>query len=265
MRIVHEVYGEAQVTVGSTVPPHEGKLAGFRVNVTAIIPPLEGEILDAIHIDGDAAHIRSMAIQIIRAIDATASSMGDDLADDWAGNRDAATAIVPAGVRREFAVACPTDQLRPWLALLTPWIDDAGSPNAWSGHARRYAAVVAEVGRWDETTWRRAHLGVLAAIVRSCRDHAPEACDPVLVLLDEGAPAEDPRWVAAASAAAAEAEAEAEVAAWVAAWVAEAATAWEAEAEAEDTASAAEAAASKSSADRIIDGILTALEIEMAS
>jgi hypothetical protein len=158
--------------------------------------------------------------------------------------------------------------------------------------------VVAEVGRWDETTWRRAHLGVLAAIVRSCRDHAPEACDPVLALLREGAPAEDPRLVAAVAAAAAtvsrrlvskapravasraaawaataawawEAEAEAYETAWAAegAWAAEAAWAWEAAAEADETASAAAAAAaaaaSKASADRIIDGILTALECEV--
>jgi hypothetical protein len=38
--------------------------------------------------------------------------------------------------------SCPASLMPPWLADLTPWLDDAGTPDAWPAFVRRFADIV---------------------------------------------------------------------------------------------------------------------------
>jgi hypothetical protein len=152
-----------------------------------------------------------------------------------------------------------------WYSQLAEWMIDSASPAARPGCEVRLAAIEAAGTDLDAAGWRRAHLVVLGVIVRSCREHAPEACDPVLALLAEGAESGDPRWAAAEEAArAARAARVEEAAARAAARAARAARAVVA-AWAWSVWAWAVVATSESSPDRIIDAILSALEREVNS
>jgi membrane protein involved in colicin uptake len=167
--------------------------------------------------------------------------------------------------------------LPPWLAHLTPWIDDDGTAAAWPGFVGRYVAVLRS---WnlDAAQSQRCDYLCRALIVREARNHttaavAIAACDTVIALCDRAAAGSLPpaqEWAAAAR--------DAANAAWDAAWAAASAAAWAAEAAAEagaasdaasdaawDAARAAGSAAARAAAsDRMIDGILTVLETEIA-
>ena len=153
-------------------------------------------------------------------------------------------ALAPECAEDEDVSACTADVMPAWLAHLTPWMDDAGTEAAWPAMVRRYADLA---GRWhvlDDAAWRRALLASLLAIVTEARSHATgdeaSACDTVIGLLREQAPAGDARWAAWAARDAAR-DAAADAAAWA-----------ERDAEAE-----AEAV------DRITAGILDAIEAEI--
>lgn len=73
---------------------------------------------------------------------------GTLLRQEWGDGFERAcllAAIVPETAVAARASVCPADVMPPWLAHLTPWMDDSGSLSAWPGMVRRYAAVAA---RW---------------------------------------------------------------------------------------------------------------------
>jgi hypothetical protein len=195
--------------------------------------------------------------------------------NDWTGIDDHGreTACLLAAVSPEVTDdgnpgACPADIMPQWLAHLTPWMDDAGSEEAWLPMVKRYAAVA---GRWhvlSDETWRRLNYTARRIAVEDClplAGSAAPAAEGVLDLLrraEQGAHVLESEWVAAqASAWAAVADAEraaarAAVAAWAAADAARAAAAVAARAAAD----AARAAAGAAAVDRITAAILTAIE-----
>jgi hypothetical protein len=146
----------------------------------------------------------------------------------------------------------------PWLAYLTPWLDDAPSEHAWPGVVRRYASLARRWHVLDGEAWDRAKVGALLAIVEETRMHASDdavalaAIDGVLGWLRRGAPESDREAVANAAWAAA--------AARTAAWAAAESAAYAAAGAAADAARAATRAA----ADRIAAGVLDAIEREIA-
>jgi len=202
-------------------------------------------------------------------------------------------ALVPECGVMESADSCPASVLPPWLANLTPWLDDAGTAAAWPGFVARYVAVLRS---WnlDAAQSQRCDYLCRALIVREARSRTLDpqciaACDTVIALCDRAAAGSShtaEEWAAACAAAWAAARAAAcdatrdaaraaaRAAAWAAAraaaWAAEAAAAWDAACDAtRDAAWAAEAdvaraAASAAASDRMIDGILAVLETEIA-
>jgi len=216
-------------------------------------------------------------------------------------------ALVPdCGVAGDAGV-CPASVLPPWLAHLTPWIDDAGTVEAWPGVVTRYVAIL-RAWNLDDAQSARCDYLCRALIVREARSHTTDArtvaaCDTVIGLCDRAAAGDNPtsqEWAAARAAARAAASYAARDAAWAAtagagfaakaaraaardaagdaAWAAGAAgaaaraaawaagaAAWAAGAAARAAAGdAARAAAGDAAADRMIDGILTMLEAEIA-
>ncbi|MBK8246439.1 MAG: hypothetical protein IPK85_03435 [Gemmatimonadetes bacterium] len=169
--------------------------------------------------------------------------------------------------------ACPALNIPEWWAKMTPWIDDAGSLEAWPGVVRKYAACAKRWRVFTDADWALFSRRVRTIIVQEARTHVSEqypdvlaACDRMIgVLTRDDATDEEYRaaaeaagaaaWAAwAAEAAEAAGAAEAAEAAW-AAWAAGAAGAARA-AEAARAVEAAEAA----SADRMISAILTELD-----
>jgi hypothetical protein len=66
---------------------------------------------------------------------------------------------------------CPSSVMPPWLALLTPILDDRGSVGAWPGMVRRYASLARRWHVLDEAGWLRARNGACAAIAREAMRH----------------------------------------------------------------------------------------------
>ena len=180
-------------------------------------------------------------------------------------------AFVPACGSAQSADVCPADLIWPWLAHLTPWIDDAPSEAAWPGFVERYAAVVPRLAGLPDGTSRRCEYAVRALIVREARSHTTDArsvasCDTVIALCDRVAARDEPsdaEWcdaVGAAASSQAAAAAAAKVAddAAAASWASYAAAA----AKVADDAAAAAAwdAAEAAASDRMVDGILSVLE-----
>lgn len=60
---------------------------------------------------------------------------------------------------------CPARLLPQWLALLTPWIDDAGSSAAWALHVMHYADLLRQSDVLDAAAWRRLERRVHAALL----------------------------------------------------------------------------------------------------
>jgi hypothetical protein len=197
----------------------------------------------------------------------------------WTDGQDRAcllAALSPESGNAGKACMCPAAVMAPWLAHLTPWIDDSGSLELWPSVVRRYAAVARRWAEWTDATWERKNYSIRALIVREAARHTTDAralsaCSRVIALCDSRAGGQETReedWAAAraaaraaaASAASASAAAEAAVAASAAAAEAAAAraAAWAAWASA--ARASAEASARIKSADAIIEGILSVLE-----
>jgi hypothetical protein len=200
-------------------------------------------------------------------------------------------ALSPEAGSRGTAYACPADVMPPWLAKLTPWIDDSGTLEQWPDVTRRYAAVA---HRWIALTdldwaklqWRVRGICIREAVQHTKRADVVRACEMVIALADMGArdgTVDENRRraaVAAANAAAYAAvsandaaaanaadAANAAVSAYAAAAAAAAAAVSAAAAAAYAAVSAAAAAAANAAdaarqkaADRIIGQILTAIE-----
>jgi len=57
--------------------------------------------------------------------------------------------------KKESPEACPASDMWPWLAHLTPWIDDAGSADKWPGVIQRYGEIARKLHRLDDAAGRR--------------------------------------------------------------------------------------------------------------
>jgi len=118
--------------------------------------------------------------------------------------------------------ACPATLMPPWLAHLTPWIDDAGSADHWPVVIRRYAGLVRRWSVLTDADWHRLDyqcriiaLGEARAQVTIDKWGVTAALDAVVVLLRREVAGDAPtqiEWAAATRAAEA------------ATWAAEAAT-----------------------------------------
>lgn len=98
-------------------------------------------------------------------------------------------AMVPECGECRSSGACPAEVMPAWLATLTPWIDDAGSAEAWPAMVRRYAAVAARWHVLSSADWLRVEYAVRALIVREAIRHTTEpaalaACERVAVLCE---------------------------------------------------------------------------------
>ena len=163
-------------------------------------------------------------------------------------------AMSPAVV--DDASQCPADVMPPWLAYLTPWLDDAGTIEHWPEVVRAYADVAARWHVLDAAAWHRLDYGCRVIAVREAATHttaaaALAACATVIALCERVIAGDEPTeseweaaWDAAAAAAAWAAEA-AEAAAWAAASMA--------------------AAAAEAAADRMIDAMLAAIARECSA
>jgi len=182
-------------------------------------------------------------------------------------------ALVPECGVMESADSCPASVLPPWLANLTPWLDDAGTAAAWPGFVARYVAVLRS---WnlDAAQSQRCDYLCRALIVREARSHTLDpqcttACDTVIALCDRAAAGSShtaEEWAAARDAATTTILSARWSGAAAAAIAAGASAAREAAAMAAGAAAtAAEATADHAPAacDRMIDGILTVLETEI--
>lgn len=181
---------------------------------------------------------------------------------------------------------CPAWLLPPWLAELTPWIDDESSMAAWPAMLLRFADVVGRAAiALDAAAWRRCDFAtrraaVLVAYDAAASSRAMAACDRSVALCDRVLGGDEPtadEWdEARATARAAAWAARAARAAWAAhaahaaAWAASQETEQPAAGAAEDAVSAVaekakpeKAAAEKAAAaDRIIAACLDAIERE---
>jgi hypothetical protein len=191
----------------------------------------------------------------------------------------------PCGVARSEA-ACPSSLMPGWLASLTVWIDDSGTPEKWPGHIKRYAAVIRGVVALDAAAMAKLSTRIRVLIVREAMSHITRdewgckaACEQTIEALESGdtgkiRAAESAAWSAARSAAesaagsaawsaaGSAAESAAGSAAWSAARSAARSAAWSAAGSAAWSAarSAAWSAAWSAAEDRLIDGVLTAME-----
>lgn len=169
-------------------------------------------------------------------------------------------AMVPKCGEEGSADACPADVMPRWLAHLTPWIDDAGSAEAWPGVVQRYADLAS---RWHVLTaddWDALHKRVRAACVREDMRHTTDAhvisvCADIAETLESGEwPTEGQRkaaWEAWT--------ARADRAAWAAEAAAITSAAWAAAAAARAVLASARAAA----ANRLIKAILDLIEAKI--
>jgi hypothetical protein len=151
---------------------------------------------------------------------------------------------------------CPVEVMPAWLAFLTPWLDDAGSSDAWPGVVRRYAALARRWHVLSAEDWVRLDYAVRATILREVRQcHTNLAVtDLVISLCERSAAGEQiPRadWVEVQEAATA-----------AMAWPAE----WASSASLKATERTAQAAVDLNSrmTDRIIDGVLDTIEAAVA-
>lgn len=141
---------------------------------------------------------------------------------------------------------CPASVLPPWLAELTPGLDDNGTEAAWPAMVRRYAAVVRRGAETlDDAGWRRVLARFMIAVLAEATPHdSSGSCQRVSALWSRVLHGDEPgeeEWQVAVKAARAGA-------AWAAA----------------REAAAAEAAtwAVRAAWDRITTALLDAIEIE---
>jgi hypothetical protein len=183
-------------------------------------------------------------------------------------------ALAPECGREGSAAVCPASVMPAWLAHLTPWIDDAGTLEAWPAMVRRYADVARRWHVLDAAAWQRAQWRVRIACVEEALRHVTvdkwgvrSACEQVIAVfraagetgaVDEAAcsTARSAAWSAACSAAESTARSAAWSAAESAAWSTAASVAWS------TAASAARSAAESAAVDRLTAAILAILEDE---
>ena len=147
-------------------------------------------------------------------------------------------ALAPEVGPRGDVYRCPASVLPAWLAHITPWLDDAGSPAAWPAMVRRYAVVVRRGAETlDDDGWRRVLARTMIAVVAEAAPHDPsESCARVSALWERVLAGDEPTkdaWAAASwdaesasAASASEAAWAASEAAWAAASEAAARAAW---------------------------------------
>ena len=151
--------------------------------------------------------------------------------------------LSPEVAHDKTAYVCPAEVMPSWLAHLTPWIDDAGTDAKWGGFVVRFGVCAHRWDTLDELAWSKLRWMVCGIIVREAVTHVSattypkvvKACERVIALCDAGARNgvvdECERREARGAAAAAY------------------------------DAAAAAADAERESADRMIDKILTAIEV----
>ena len=120
---------------------------------------------------------------------------------------------------------CPSTLLPPWLANLTPSLDDNGTTDAWPAMVRRYAVVVRRGAETlDDAGWRRVLARTMLAVVAVVAPHdLSESCARVSALWGRVLAGDEPseeEWTAvkATAEAAGEAAGEAAWVAWAATW-----------------------------------------------
>jgi len=168
-----------------------------------------------------------------------------------------------AGDARVRPESCPASIAPPWMAWLLPWIDDAGTKQAWPGHIERLIPLADRLHTLGpRAEWRCKRVAVLEAMKHTKNEQSLAACRTVVGLLDRaiaGDRVSPDEWKSAEARAAAREE---EAAAWAAVEAArEDAAAWWVVA-----AWAAEGAAAEGAkaADRMIADMITVFEEELA-
>jgi hypothetical protein len=179
-------------------------------------------------------------------------------------------ALSPETGKAERASACPAHVMPPWLAHLTPWIDDEVSEDAWPGVIRRYAALARRWSALDDAAWERARIASLIAIVSEARLNCPSseeralaAIDGVLEWLRRGAPESERAAVSEATRAATKATRAAARAAWAGEAAAASAASVAAAAARAASSAAASARARAAASGRIAAAVLDAIEAEI--
>ena len=175
-------------------------------------------------------------------------------------------AIFPEVAKKKSADACPAGAMWPWLAHLTPWIDDAGSDEKWPEVIKRYAAILHKLHLLDDAAGERLEAKAKIAALDEAVKHfdagkypdVAAAITGVRALLVRQSQNDKPsrdefKAAQAAAEAVAVAASPARAAAWAAARAARAA------------ARAAAWAAVAGGADRIIDAILSNFEAEITA
>ena len=164
---------------------------------------------------------------------------------------------------------CPASLAPRWVAYLLPWLDDAGSEDAWPSVVRRVVRLAPHLPRLSagvEYTCRRIAVEEAMWHVADENAEALAACRAVIVLCrraEAGDPPSSAEWAAV--------RAKEEAAAWAAAWAAEEAAARTAARAAEEAAAwaaawsmeVAEVRTAEAAADRLSDVILSALEADV--
>ena len=134
-------------------------------------------------------------------------------------------ALYPPVGEKQDASACPAALMRPWLAQLVPWLDDAGTDAAWPGHTQRFARAIRGVVALDDAADDKLSRAVRVICVREALSHVTadewgvrDACQQTIAALESG----DHAAAWAAARAAEDAARAAEDAAWAArdAWAA---------------------------------------------
>jgi len=187
---------------------------------------------------------------------------------EWGDGHERAcllAALSPESSQGQSPSGCPASVMPQWLAHLTPWMDDAGSEEAWPVMVRRYANLASRWRTLSDDQWSRLDFAARKIALESCLEHNKAACEPVLRLLDQSiagdhVPAED--WDAAAAAARDAAYAAADAAA-DAAYAAAHTAAAAARSAAYTAAYAADTAAGSAAVDHITTKILDAIEAEI--
>lgn len=109
---------------------------------------------------------------------------------------------------------CPASLCPDWLAHLLPWIDDAGSKQEWPGAVARVVAIAPRLGELQGERSERLRSRCLAVILREALSYAGECADAVRGVLSlcerhgGGEQVSAQEWESAARAAEAAAEAE---------------------------------------------------------
>jgi hypothetical protein len=74
------------------------------------------------------------------------------------------TALVPGATS---TANCPPHLMPQWVADLTPWINDAGTPATWLGFARRYGLARAKWSALTYKKWAKVYRSFRAELIRS--------------------------------------------------------------------------------------------------